>query len=292
MIMIEKRATMTGPHPRKRAAAILLGLGMLLFTWLTPVTALAGQGTSNPMEVSVDVTEVSISPSPCSVGAVNVAMTNTGSEPIYGDTLVQSDDLDLSSHIISSYLPAGYTFVERVQIRATEETDPGDHEITVTSGDSVATVVVHVTDGDFGDNVARTGAPSASSTYAGRPPCGAIDGNTDSEQWSAGVGWSDRTNAEFPDWWQVDFAEPTEVARVDLYTLDSAALPADTQGLSDWEIQVPDGDAWRTVATVTGNTAGMVSTTFPSETTTSIRILCTAANGSYSRIVELEAYAA
>lgn len=277
---------------RQRATALILGLGLLLVISMTPATAMADSSEHDAVEVGADVSELDLSPTPCSVARVNVSMTNTGSDPTYADALVDDGGLDVSAHIISSWLPSGYTFTEELQIRTTAETVPGDHEVIVRSGESIATVTVRVIESDVGGNVARTGFPSASSTYGGRPPCGAIDGNRDSEQWDAGIGWSDSTNAEFPDWWQVDFAEPTDIAQIDLHTVNSVALPAAEQGLSDWEIQVPDGENWRTVATVTGNTEGMATSTFAAETTMSVRILCTAANGSYSRIVELEAYSA
>lgn len=276
---------------RQRATALILGLGLLLVISMTPATAVAAASEHDVVEVGTDVSELDLSPTPCSVARVNVSMTNTGGDAIYADALVDDGGLDVSAHIISSWLPGGYTFTEELQIRTSAETVPGDHEVIVRSGESVATVTVHVIESDFGGNVARTGVPSASSTYSGRPPCGAVDGNTDSEQWSAGIGWSDSTNAEFPDWWQVEFAEPTDIARVALHTLDSAALPAGKEGLRDWQIQVPAADGWRTVATVSGNTSGMVSSTFANESTTAIRVLCTEANGNFSRIVELEAYA-
>ena len=127
-----------------------------------------------------------------------------------------------------------------------------------------------------------------------------MDGNADTDEWSNGVGWSDNTNNVYPDWWQATFADPVTVSKVVLYTVDSAALPAATEGLRDWDIQVPvdgsddpdpntDSD-WRTVASVRDNVAGEVTSTFDAETTTAVRILCVGANGHYSRILELAAY--
>ncbi|WP_346172941.1 hypothetical protein [Streptomyces cuspidosporus] len=51
-----------------------------------------------------------------------------------------------------------------------------------------------------------------------------------------------------------------------------------------------DGDTWRTVAQVGGNTEEHVVTRFPAERTDAVRVLIHFAGGNYSRLVELEAY--
>ncbi|GAA2327308.1 hypothetical protein GCM10010246_06390 [Streptomyces cuspidosporus] len=79
---------------------------------------------------------------------------------------------------------------------------------------------------------------------------------------------------------------PCRVDRVELWT----KTPAATSGIRDFDIQVRDGDTWRTVAQVGGNTEEHVVTRFPAERTDAVRVLIHFAGGNYSRLVELEAY--
>ena len=133
---------------------------------------------------------------------------------------------------------------------------------------------------------------TASSTHGNFAVCGAVDGDKDSEHWDTLTGWNDGTRAVFPDTYDVALAEPTTIDRVQLYTLDSVKYPAATNGLRDWDVQVRAGSgAWMTVASVRGNTAGHVTSTFTPTQADAVRILALAGNGNtYSRIVELEVY--
>ena len=57
------------------------------------------------------------------------------------------------------------------------------------------------------------------------------------------------------------------------------------------ELQV--GGVWQTVAQVRGNLLGEVSSTFPAQTASALRVVTLGSNEgvTYSRVVELEAYA-
>ncbi|MGO4755152.1 hypothetical protein AB4212_42225, partial [Streptomyces sp. 2MCAF27] len=77
-------------------------------------------------------------------------------------------------------------------------------------------------------------------------------------------------------------------------TVDRAELwtktPAATSGIRDFDIQVRDGDTWRTVAQVVGNAQEHVVTTFPAEQTDAVRVLIHFGGSNYSRLVEFEVY--
>lgn len=263
---------------------------VLIMVMATLVTTPARSWADDPgVVVTADVDTVRLAPVPCALGRFVLSLTNTGDKPAYATALVDAGDLEVVPRVVASYLPPGHTFSETVTINPPDV--EGEFPITLTAGNSRQDVIVVVDDHDLGDNLARRATATASSSYPGRPACGAIDGNTDSEAWSDGVGWSDATQGVFPDWWAMTFSEPTEISSVTMYTLDSAELPAPEQGLRAWDIQVPDGEDWRTIASVRDNTDGIVTTEFPAVTVTGMRILGLEGNGDYSRIVELEAYA-
>lgn len=277
---------------RTRPSRWLVGLVgvFLLGAVVLTSTGLPARAQPGTVEVSTDVRAVTVQPVPCGAGSFLVELTNTGSKAVWADARIAADGLELSANIVSSYLPPGHTFTEQVMVNTGTDDAGGERTIVLTAGESRTEVTVTVDDSGIGDNLARRGTPTASSVYGGRPPCGAIDGRTD-DDWSLGVGWSDGTNNVFPDWWQLDFDEPTTISQIVLRTVDSPALPARTQGLRDWDIQIPDGDGWRTIASVRGNEVGAVTSDFDAVTTESVRVLCRGANGHYSRILELEAYA-
>lgn len=284
----------------RRIAMTALLLAAVLTTWglVTTTPTASARGTAHGIQVGFDATELTLAPTPCGTGVVNVTMTNNSKKPVFATAMIDSAGLEVTAQDIVSYIPAGYTYSEPMQIVSPTEDQIGKHTITVSSGKSQAELTVTVDDSGIGDNLARSATATASSIYGGRPACGALDGNTDSDAWSAGIGWSDGTNNVFPDWWAMTFDEPQTINTIVLDTVDSEALPAKTQGLRDWDIQVPtsedadpaDPDAWRTVATVRDNVVGQVTSTFDAVETTAVRIECLGANGHYSRIVESAAY--
>lgn len=265
--------------------------------------ALAGTASAAPARHEPDVTvaatptTLSLGTGTCRGGQIAVALTNKSTEPVYADATVSAPaELHVQRTMVSSYLPAGYTRTSMIPVTALSGTAAGTYPVTVSAGDTQVQVAVTVaaTVPDPGGNLARTAdTVLASTSHAGYPPCGAVDGDRDSAHWATTTGWNDGTSKVWPDWFQVTFVAPTVVGRVDLYTLDSAKYPAARYGLRDWDVQVLAGTQWQTVAQVRGNTAGLVSTTFPAVSAAAVRLWLRAGNGAndYSRIVELELYA-
>lgn len=150
--------------------------------------------------------------------------------------------------------------------------------------------------GDTNVALATAGATvSASSEVNPSAPAApsVIDGRTDPARWGyEGGGWQDATAGVFPDWLEVAFAGPKLIDRVDVYTLNSAAFPADTYGIRDYLLEYWAGDGWRTLASVEGNEAGVITHGFSAVTTDRIRLTILAANGNndHSRVLEISAY--
>ncbi|MFT3792606.1 MAG: S8 family serine peptidase [Rudaea sp.] len=149
---------------------------------------------------------------------------------------------------------------------------------------------------------ANDATASASSTYsANYPAAAAIDGDRLGANWSHGGGWNDANAGVFPDWLQVSFAASHVIDTVTVYTLQdnfpNPAEPDDTltfsaYGLTAFDVQVWNGSAWATVASVTGNNLVKRKVGFAPVSTSAIRIVCNAGQataGAYSRIVEVEA---
>jgi exo-beta-1,3-glucanase (GH17 family) len=151
---------------------------------------------------------------------------------------------------------------------------------------------------------ANGGVASASSFFnAGYSPGGANDGNRSGDQWGSGGGWNDATIDAWGDWLQITFAGMRHIDRVTVYSLRDAFTspgepsPASTftlYGLTGFEVQYWTGSQWLTVpgGTITNNTLIQREVTFPALTTPAIRIVVTSALASWSRVVEVEAFAA
>lgn len=118
---------------------------------------------------------------------------------------------------------------------------------------------------------------SSKSRY-GSTPDRVLDGIT------TGMRWQDGTPDELPDWLTVTWPAPVTIGRVVVCTAS----------IADLDVQVPEGDDWRTVAEVLGNAEERAEATWddPVETT-SLRILVTGlmADQKYASIWEVEAYA-
>jgi hypothetical protein len=266
-----------------------------------PAYAMAGPGDrpAQPgvrVSVATDPTTLAIGTGQCSGGQFTAKLTNTGPDPVYADAnLAASPELSLQRTMISTYLPAGYTRDVAIPFTSQLGTAAGTYEVTLSTATSSATLPVSVAPaaadptGDLARSASRI---SASSTHAGYPVCGAVDGDTDSAHWSTTTGWNDGSSKVWPDWFEVDWTTARTVGRVDLYTLNSAKYAAAKYGLRDWDVQVLTGGQWQTVTSVRGNTVGMVSSTFTPVQTTALRITTLAGNGAndYSRIVELAAF--
>ncbi|MCP9948602.1 family 78 glycoside hydrolase catalytic domain [Actinomadura madurae] len=162
-----------------------------------------------------------------------------------------------------------------------------DGTVTVTVDDESVQAPLRVT-----SNAVRTAAMSASSTHSGSSPAWTNDGGTDSGVWLNGTGgWNDDTAGAFPDTLTATWDEPRRIGRVKVFTLDSPKYPAAKTGVRDFDVQARVDGAWRTVASVTGSTAGTVEKTFAPVSATALRLLVHDSNDhNYSRVIELEGY--
>jgi hypothetical protein len=259
--------------------------------------ASADRSVQRGLTLAADVAEVAVTPVPCAKSGFELRFGNSGTTAVYADAFLDAGaPLTLSRKLVSSYLPPGYTLKVPISVNAPRGTAPGAYTIKITAGDQELTVPVKVGEPptDNSGNLARFVPVSASSEHLPvYPACGAVDGDRDSEHWAKTTGWNDATKGSFPDWLQVTFDQPQSVGRVDLYTLNSKQYPAASYGLKDWDIQAQVGGVWQTVASVRNNQAGLTSSTFTPITATALRILTLSSNEgpTYSRIVELEAYA-
>ena len=145
---------------------------------------------------------------------------------------------------------------------------------------------------------------TASSTYTAKyPASGVINGDRRGLKWAAGGGWNDGTSGTWPDWLEVQFNGSHTINEIDVFTVqDSYGSPAEPTtgmtftkyGIVDFSVQYWTGSSWENVpgGGVTANTMVWRQFTFPSITTSRIRVLVTNGKGSYSRLTEVEAYSA
>jgi hypothetical protein len=143
---------------------------------------------------------------------------------------------------------------------------------------------------------------TASSTQSSRnySPAGAINGDRVGAGWEQGGGWNDDTRGVWPDYLDINFNASRTISEIRVYTLQNdfhnpvepdASTAADYYGLLDFDIQYWSGTAWVTVpgGEIRGNDKAMRTVTFPSLSTTKIRINVLNGRSYYSRIVEVEA---
>jgi len=254
------------------------------------VPAVAAPGPAE-VDLTVGPAVLPITTGQCNGGQLLVQLTNAGPDPVYADVeLTGSDVLWLPRRHISTWLPAGYSRTVPVTVTAPDGTAPGSYAVLVAGGTRRATVPVTVGERAPSPDLARSAKlVSASSSRVGFPVCGAVDGAADPAHFGPGAAWADATGRKWPDWYQLTWDTPQLVSRVDLSTAGSAAFPAERYGLRDWDVQVGTAAGWLTVAEVRGNTAAIVSSSFPAQHTDSLRVVTLAANGGndQSRIVEL-----
>ena len=128
-------------------------------------------------------------------------------------------------------------------------------------------------------NVAAASAgatASASTTYAGYSPAGAINGDRKGATGARAAAGTTPRPGSFPDWLQVDFAGPRTISEVRLFSVQdnytNPVEPTTTQtfslyGVTSFTVQYWDGAQWLTVpgGTITGNrTSGARSRSRPS----------------------------
>ena len=149
---------------------------------------------------------------------------------------------------------------------------------------------------------ASGGLASATSTYnSGFSPSGANNGDRRGVNWGAGGGWNNASAGLFPEALQVNFSGTKTISEIGVFTVqDAYSAPSEPTatmtfslyGITDFDVQYWNGASWTTVpgGSVNGNNLVWRKFTFPAVATTAIRVNVRYALGSYSRIVELEAY--
>jgi NedA-like, galactose-binding domain len=286
----------------------LTALGVVVAVTGVTVLPLAAVAQAGPresggrppaVEFGATPSPVTVSGLPClSGGDFTVSMTNTSSQSLFADmTLAAPAPITLSRRLFSTYLPAAdpdQTVSTSVLAKVPRDATPGQYEIELTVDRRTLAVPVEVQpiqEKGPGDNLALGEQAFASSTHGNVTLCGGVDGNTDSEQWGAS-GTHDATAGVFPDTYGMKLPALTTVARVELYTLDSAKYPAAKMGLRDFDIQLHTSAGWQTVDAVRGNVVGHVTATFPAVEADKVQVVTYDSNDhKYSRIVELEVYA-
>ncbi|HEX6189545.1 MAG TPA: PKD domain-containing protein [Pyrinomonadaceae bacterium] len=130
---------------------------------------------------------------------------------------------------------------------------------------------------------------------------GAINGSTHGDWGTGSGGWMDGTPAVFPDSIEVNFGSPKGVDWINVYTLQdnfqNSTEPTLTEtftlyGITDFDVQYWNGTTWVNVpgGQVNGNKKVWRKFTFPTITTSKIRVVVRNALASHSRITEIEAF--
>ncbi|HEU4713030.1 MAG TPA: discoidin domain-containing protein [Pyrinomonadaceae bacterium] len=151
---------------------------------------------------------------------------------------------------------------------------------------------------------ANGGVASASSTFSNNyPASNVINGERAGANSNTGGlfnGWIGSTGT-FPQWAQVDFGQLRSIQEIDVFTVQdnypnpsppTTAMTFSLYGLQGYEVQSWNGSSWATIpgANVTGNNKVWKQFTFPTISTSKIRVLTHASPDSYSRITEIEAW--
>ena len=143
---------------------------------------------------------------------------------------------------------------------------------------------------------------SATSTYnSGFAAAGTNNGDRRGSNWGAGGGWNSATAGLFPQALQINFSGTKTISEIGVFTVqDAYSAPSEPTatmtfslyGVTDFDVQYWNGASWATVpgGSVNGNNLVWRKFTFPAVATTAIRVNVRNALGSYSRIVEVEAY--
>ncbi|RIQ35764.1 discoidin domain-containing protein [Jiangella rhizosphaerae] len=283
---------------KRRQIAVVAGAATVLGL-LTAVASTAARPDDDPVRLAATPEGgVRVVGLPCLPSSFQLGMTNAGTADLYADVeLAAGGPVVLDRRLVSSWLPAwdpDHTVTARIGVTVPLDAEPGSYEVRATTDGAEVTVPVEVLPqppkGD-GANLALGEQAVASSTHANFDVCGAVDGNTDSEQWDTLTGWNDGTSGVFPDTYDVTLAAPASISRVETWTLDSTRYPAARYGLRDFDVQVRAGGAWQTVDEVRGNTAGRVTSTFAPVTADAVRIVGLASNNrDYSRLIEVEVF--
>lgn len=140
-------------------------------------------------------------------------------------------------------------------------------------------------------NLALMGNSSASSTYCvgGTTNCYSPDRVNDASRDSTLNGlhsWTNANGAPLPQWVQVDLGKP--------HVINQAIVIGSSGGVpQDYSLEVWNGSAWVSVASVTGNTQVQTTHTFEPVVTSRVRLLGrlgSTAQPGYVRVNEIELY--
>ena len=264
----------------------------------------------------VQFTNLLVSP-PCNEPPFAVSQSvSTNEDTPVGITLgaMQGDDNDPLTFTVETGPAHGTLSGNAPNLTYTPATDyTGGDQFTFrvsdgTNSSNLATVTITVLPVGELINYALSingGVPLASSTYinSGYSVSSAIDGEHKGLNWGNGGGWNDGTRDTWPDSLEVAFNGNKTISQINVYTLQNdfhnpvepnLSTPADFYGIQDFQVQTWNGSAWVTVSggSVTGNDRAMRVFTFPSITTSKIRVLVTAARMNWTRILEVEAFGA
>jgi len=213
----------------------------------------------------------------------NVTINVTdGAEPIVGATVMLDDetvtsdgsgDVVFSDKIASTYnytvSASGYSNV----ISNTEIVDADVTEsVTLAEQINVALAATAVSSNWDNDSSGADPAPTL------------VDGN--SADWS---GWTAKWSEEEPTAWvELSWGTAQSIDRLEVFT---TAAGAGYYALGGYTVQYWDGNAYQDVASLSGNTASQVGSTFTEVSTTKLRILCIEPDsGDWFRINEIEVY--
>jgi hypothetical protein len=271
-------------------------------------SASASSALSQVVNKLATTTTLASSQNPSTVGAsVTFTATVTGSAPT-GTVNFTNGGSSISGCSAQALSGAGNS---RTATCSTSGFSAGTHSVVASySGDATNNVSTSSTLSQVVNAVgsslnvalaANGGVASASSTYSASYPVSAVNnGDRTGVGWGSGGGWNDATANAYPDWVQITFSGQKTIDHVIVYTLqDNWANPVDppdtltfTQwGITDFQLQTWNGSAWVNLgAAVSGNNLVKRTVSFSPTTTDRIRVNITGAMGSYSRLVEIEAW--
>lgn len=271
------------------------------------MTVQVSSGTAPPVQ-SPTTTTVAASANPALVGvSVTFTASVSGSAPT-GTVQFTADGTTLAGC-------AGVTLSGGRAACSTSSLVAGTHAIVArysgnsTNAASTSAALSEVVNAASGASIdvalaANGGVASASSTLR---PANAVqyvnDGRRSGAGWSTGGGgWADATRGAFPDWVQVNFNGQKTLDHVVVYSVQdnfqNPVEPTDTTtftfyGLTAFAVQGWNGTSWATLGSVSGNNLVKRTVSFPAYTTDRIRVVVTGvADGTYSRITEVEAWTA
>jgi hypothetical protein len=137
---------------------------------------------------------------------------------------------------------------------------------------------------------------TASSADPNSQPYRTINGDRTGYTWSSGNIWV--SLAGMPQWLQVDFGQSRTIDEINVFhvqeNVDNPVEPTPEMAYtinytSSFEVQYWNGSQWVNLASVTGNNKIWRNFTFPSVTTSKIRINLTSTTDTYAYLTEVEA---